>query len=108
MVAKAGDQTSILASEAEWLVKNGYAEYPQFKAAPDETVQATLDRANTLMDSMGLPHLDQESFSAITESKTVHKKLSRHYAKPADKRLARDIGLSPDDFADMKQWAKGK
>jgi hypothetical protein len=89
---------------AERLVRTGQAAYPTHKVKVEESVQATLDRTNMLMDSMGLPHMDAESMNAI--SKSINRGVSRHYAKPTDTRLAGDLGLSPSDIAEMRKLAK--
>ena len=105
ITANAGDEMSLRVDQAEWLVEHRMAVYPTHTPAPDAGVQATLERTNALMEQMGLPHLDGEAMRTIG---VVGKKGGGHYQKPADTRLASDLGLNPDDIAAMRQLSSGK
>ena len=99
-----GESVVIDDQVADRLVRAGQAAYPTHKPKLEESVQATLDRANILMDQMGLPHMDEEAIKAIG-ART--KKVSRHYAKPKDTQLAGELGMSPSDIAEMRKLSKG-
>jgi len=99
---KAGEEATVSAEAAEWLVQNEWAVYPTHIA---ESVQGTIDRTNALMDSMGLPQLDAEAMRTVgIEGKRGRK----HYARPSENRLASDLGLSADDIADMRKLGATK
>ena len=99
-----GSEISITSDLAESLVRRGQAVYPTHAPVVDEGVQGTLDRTNALMDDMGLPHLDSEALRTFS---VKGKKGNRHYVKPKDSRLARDLGIDPKEVAEMRKLAKG-
>ena len=102
LAAKAGEQMYLPQKVANRFVSAGQAVYPTHKPVVDEGVQATVNRVNTLMDSMGLSHLDAE---AVRTMGVQGQKGGGHYAKPRDSRLARDLGIDPTDIADMRKLA---
>lgn len=103
--AKAGDTATLPAEQAEWLVSNGLAEYPTHSPVISEGIDETITRTNAILDQMGLPNVDSESMRTI---KVEGRRGSSHYARPRDKNLATDLGLDPDDIAQMKEWGSAK
>lgn len=86
------------------LVRLGQAAYPRENLPERETGdQANLDRANIMLEQMGLPLLDHETYSVINATTKSGRGTSKHYAKPTDTRLAGELGLSPSDVAEMRK-----
>jgi len=104
---KAGESVPLPKKIAEQLIRLGQAAFPTHKHLTEDDVQSTLDRSNALMDSLGLPHMDAEGIKAITRAnKKSGYGISRHYAKPGDGQLAGELGVSPEDIAEMRKFSK--
>ncbi len=101
----AGESVVLEDDLANRLVRMGQAAFPTSRERPkmETGEQANLDRANTMLEGMGLPALDAETFSVINAKTKASRGTSRHYAKPTDSRLAGALGLSPSDIAEMRK-----
>ena len=103
--AKEGETMSLPSAQAEWLVQNGLADYPTHTVEEYEGVESTISRTNAILDSMGLPNVDSESMRTIS---VEGRRGGGHYARPRESKLASDLGLNPEDIADMKNWGSTK
>lgn len=103
---ESGTTISLPSSQAEELVQKNLAYYPTNVVDEAETPTGTLAKLNSLLEHEGLPKVDSESMRTISV-----KGKRNHYGSrsgPSDAALADDLGISPDDIADMKSWGSSK
>lgn len=102
--ARKGETVSVPSKIARRLVESDLAEYPTHTPEPDQGVQATVSRINALLEAEGLPLTNAEAMGILqVEGRREH---YQRPAKPRDRRLASDLGLSPDDIAEMRRASK--
>lgn len=109
----AGQEVWLDSHVADRLVNAKAAVYPTHQVAENESIRATLDRANRAFTSSGLPSVDAEFMDQFrkavrTQSGGSPSGVSEHYGQAAARpsRLASSLGLSAEDLADMKAAIK--
>jgi hypothetical protein len=104
--ARAGETVTLPTHVARRLVESELAEFPTHAPVRDEAVQGTLDRVNALMKDQGLPPTDAAALR-VWQIQGRQENPYKRPAKPADTRLAGDLGLGADDIAEMRKLAGG-
>jgi len=104
--ARKGETVSVPSKVAHRLVQSELAEFPTHSPEPDQGVQESVDRVNTLMDAQGLPHMTAEAMN-VWKIEGKQQNPYQRPARPSDRRLAGDLGLDPDDIAAMRKAAGG-
>jgi len=103
--ARAGETVSVPSKVARRLVESELAEFPTHSPEPDQGVQETLGRVNTLLEAEGLPLMDAESMGVIQVE--GRREAYQRPAKPRDRRLASDLGIDAGDIEEMRRLAGG-
>jgi len=105
----AGEELWLEGPIADRLVQEGRAVYPQLEPAQDESIPATLARANQVFEAMGLPAMERDAYKtyqAVPRIASSGGSGGGHYYGAREQRLAADLGLSPADVAAMRKVAK--
>lgn len=103
--ARAGETVTVPSQVARRLVESELAEFPTHVQPREAGVQATLDRVNALMKEQGLPETNAEALR-VWKIEGRQNPYQRP-AKPADNRLAGDLGIDAGDIAEMRRLAGG-
>jgi len=102
---RAGETLSVPSKLARHLVEHEVAVYPTHVPEPQQGVQDTLNRVNSMLEAQGLPLTDAEAMGIlhVEGRRTPYQRPAR----PRDRRLANDLGMDPGDIADMRRLSQG-